>query len=492
MTSNRQILDKKIEISRGRLIIPNQVKTIRNGSFGKEYIYNEVGEFFIMHSEFQEKFTELVQNDTIHLIIDYSYRCYPQGYNCALVANLHSYEKNICMPIYQVFMSNTEPKAFIFLVKKLTLFLSQKKVSPKYFTCDFNEVLVKALRDKYPAAIFIASFFHYCRALWRRCIGLGIAQLESTKECLYALQAISLMPPLCVLPNIENQRMKYINQGTQHMKFFDFFEKTFILGGFSILYWSLNEYLKDIEKLMIISNTIIGINHKLNRSINVSIVDALSAMKALEGYKKTEFDQGLENKVEKKCEDELLMNYVCYYKDRCDMDPFSSNGIPPFQKFDENVYVLDVNTSLSEAELENVIRVNDSLLNSRDTVSNIERNIQSEDTSQDIEMTHAPKEDEVLTFVGKLKRQIERARSTKYVGQLIEVQEAKYMRDWATVESRKVFKGEDGIVYYKKADGRVVKVNKLANSLLKKVVPEEADPNESSAGDLEADLTNSA
>lgn len=57
-----------------------------------------------------------------------------------------------------------------------------------------------------------------------------------------------------------------------------------------------------------------------------------------------------------------------------------------------------------------------------------------------------------------------------YVKQFLELRNAKIYneKDWEKIEPGSVFKDENGVAYYKKNDGKIVTVEKLANFFLAK------------------------
>ena len=109
-------LRKKYLPNDGRIIHPEKTRSLSGGALGREYITHEMGDYFIMYSDFQEDYIEMCKNDTTHLMIDGTFRCVPPEYVQVLICVLYSYEKDFFMPIFQCFMSNKELNSYVFVL----------------------------------------------------------------------------------------------------------------------------------------------------------------------------------------------------------------------------------------------------------------------------------------------------------------------------------------------------------------------------------------
>eukprot|EP01022_Parablepharisma_sp_SALTPOND_P000462 TRINITY_DN10237_c0_g2_i1.p1 TRINITY_DN10237_c0_g2~~TRINITY_DN10237_c0_g2_i1.p1 ORF type:complete len:371 (-),score=18.00 TRINITY_DN10237_c0_g2_i1:126-1238(-) len=217
----------------GGIIVPQHVKTMRGGTFGREYISTDKGDFFVMYSDFQEAFIKLAKNETIHLMVDGTFKCVPEGYTQLLIAMVYSHDKDMFMPVFFCFMSSREVDSYRFAFGKIRALLEEYGVSPRFITCDFEKALLTTMKNTFPSATFVACFFHFAHALWNRCNYLGLSADQwraATKAMLFEIKGLAFIPPSKIQPKFEEIKQKFMGLSTGFERFFKYFDKHFMHG----------------------------------------------------------------------------------------------------------------------------------------------------------------------------------------------------------------------------------------------------------------------
>ena len=303
--SLRYYLDKvkkKYIPNDGKAIDPLLVKTIRGNKFGREYIINDSGDFFIMYSEFEEYFIEKCKEDTTQLMVDGTFKCVPPEYSQLLVVVLFSYNKDFFMPIFFCFMPNKDIAAYTFILKKVKSLLLKHSVKPKYVTCDFEKALMKSLTVVFTESRYVACFFHFTHCLTTKCRHMALYKDEYakvTKSMLSELKGLPFIPSNQIEKKFAEIHSKYCSINEAYARFLKYFSKHFITGQFSVSNWSYYHMINELDpryRIVLTNIPVESFNSRLNislHSINPTCFDAIQAIKKVECMRQYHFEEYL-------------------------------------------------------------------------------------------------------------------------------------------------------------------------------------------------------
>lgn len=137
------------------------------------------------------------------------------------------------LPLFYVLMSRKTAhlytKVFKYIEKKLF------KMSPSSFMTDFELGMRKAIRDVYPNAILNGCWYHYCAAIRKKLVELGlykqIKDTESNVRVIYRMiLSLPLLPSEMFIDGCKFIRAEAQTLGLQNIfkSFFAYFQRYWI------------------------------------------------------------------------------------------------------------------------------------------------------------------------------------------------------------------------------------------------------------------------
>ncbi|CAI2384902.1 unnamed protein product [Moneuplotes crassus] len=282
----------------GRIEIKS-VLTLRKTTFGRGFSFRLIdgkpSYFLYFCSDFQEEIAHQVREDpNLHLFIDGTFKCCPVIWNQLLNICVYHRVKRLYIPIAHVLMQSNKYEAYSTSLKWINNILN---LSPKFLTCDFELGLIKATKEIYPDSQLVPCFFHFVKCLWTNASKTQLRKkqiLPLTKQIIFSIKSLAFRKPLSVYRHFERIRKNFLQKVPESLKFFEYFQSTWMDGKFKIKDWNYYEKLNRFEELSITNNGLESFHqmiHSQMKRLKPSFLGFVSILARVETMKKAHFDQ---------------------------------------------------------------------------------------------------------------------------------------------------------------------------------------------------------
>jgi hypothetical protein len=116
---------------------------------------------------------------------------------------IHTFFKDECYPCIYINLKNKDKASYtkmLKIIKNLAKTKYNLDLNPKVFFGDFEDGAIKAFYDSFPGIQFKGCFFHFCQALWRKIMKLGLFNQYTNREDTSVFRWLQLFKGLAFLP----------------------------------------------------------------------------------------------------------------------------------------------------------------------------------------------------------------------------------------------------------------------------------------------------
>ena len=122
--------------------------------------------------------------------------------------------------------------------------------------------------------------------------------LKETKQLIFSLKALAFRPPSKVFKRFEILKTKYSTKNNSFIRFFEYFEHTWMDGVFKIKDWNYFEKINKFEELAITNNGLESFHQMIKsqlRRITPSFTGFIEVLGRVETLKKWDYDEDRES-----------------------------------------------------------------------------------------------------------------------------------------------------------------------------------------------------
>jgi hypothetical protein len=218
--------DEKITNARNIPFCPSYSKYLNPS---KNYRFEK---YIILTSIFQLLFLSKASD----IFIDATFKVAPQNFYQILNIMIYEESKTFTIPIAHVLMPGKSYYSYKKVFQDLKNIIRENNIKLDYnniiIHCDFEKSLIKCIREEFDEARIYGCFFHYIKALWKKCRNLGLTKKKLLNHSKIIIFSLKIYPFI-----IKKNKDKYIKEiydyalsiDKNYKSFVDYFKKK--LGG---------------------------------------------------------------------------------------------------------------------------------------------------------------------------------------------------------------------------------------------------------------------
>jgi hypothetical protein len=276
-----------------------KIQTLRKTPFARGVAFTMVDSkprhFLFLHSDFQEKvIAEVAAQPHPHLFIDGTFKCCPRQWHQLLNIAVYHREKKLYIPVAHICMQTKKYEGYLVAMKWVK---DNLNINPEFVTTDFETALMDATKKIYPNADLVPWFFHFVKWLWMNAAQWGLRKkfyLKDTKQLIFSLKALAFRPPDKIFRRFEQLKIKYAQKNSSFMKFFEYFEHTWMDGIFKIKDWNYYDKIEKFEELAITNNGLESFHQMIKsqlRRTTPSFTGFIEVLGRVETLRKCDYDE---------------------------------------------------------------------------------------------------------------------------------------------------------------------------------------------------------